>query len=89
MRIDTDMKNCVPSGTCLKYAVNSTIHRHCKAKDIKSCADILTSERSNMLNWSSSNNLAFNVTKTKAMLFTIRRMENLHGFERDVVKLKM
>ena len=41
-----------------------------------------------MLTWSSSNNLAFNATKTKAMLFTTNQMEKLHGFEQDVVELK-
>ena len=32
----TDTKNCVPSCTCLQHADDSTIHRHCKAKYIKS-----------------------------------------------------
>ena len=41
-----------------------------------------------MLNWSSSNNLAFNAAKTKATSFTTSQMEKLHGFEQDVVKLK-
>ena len=41
-----------------------------------------------MLNWSSSNNLAFNAAKTKAISFTTSQMEKLHGFEQDVVKLK-
>ena len=43
------MKNCVPSYTCLHCTENSTIYQHCKAKDIKYCADALTSELSNML----------------------------------------
>ena len=64
------MKNCIPRYTCLQYADDSTIHRHCKGKDIKSCANILTSELPNMLTWSSSNNLMFNAAKTKAMLFS-------------------
>ena len=83
-----DMKNCVPSCTCLQYADDSTIYRHCKAKDIKSCVDILTSELSNVLTWSSSNNLAFNATKTKAMLFTTSQIEKLHGFEQEVVEFE-
>ena len=41
-----------------------------------------------MLTWSSSNNLAFNATKTKAMLFTTNQMEKFHGFELDAVELK-
>ena len=41
-----DMKNCVPTCTCPQYADDSTINRHCKMKDIKSCANILTSELS-------------------------------------------
>ena len=53
-----------------QYADDSTICRHCKGKDIKSCANILTSKISHMLPWSSSNNPAFNAAKTKAMLFT-------------------
>ena len=54
----SDTKNCVPRCTCLQYADDSTTYRHCKAKDIKkSCENILTSELSNMLTWSSSNNL--------------------------------
>ena len=82
------MKNCVPSCTCLQHADDSTIHRHCKAKDIKSCANFLTSELPSMLTWSSSNNLVFNAAKTKATLFTTRQMEKLHGFEQDEVELK-
>ena len=49
-----DMKNCVPGCTCLQYADDSTICRHCKENDIKPCANILTSELSEMLIWSSS-----------------------------------
>ena len=75
------MKNCVPSRTCIQYADDSTIYQNCKAKDIRSCANILTSELSNMLTWSSSNNLAFNAAKTKAVLFTTSQIEKLHGFE--------
>ena len=82
------MKNCVPSCTCLQYADDSTIYRHCKAKDLKSCVDTLTSELSNMLTWSSSNNLAFNATKTKTMLFTISQIENVPGFEQEPVEFK-
>ena len=84
------MENCVPSCNCLPYTDDSTIYRHCKAKDckVKSCANILTSELSNMLTWSLSNNLAFNAAKTKTMLFTISQMEQLHGFEQDTVELK-
>ena len=67
---------------------DSTIYRPCKAKDIKSCANTLTSELSNMLTWSTSNNLPFNAAKTKSMLFTTSQMEKLHGFEQDVVELK-
>ena len=57
-------------------------------KDIKPCANVSTSELSNMLTWSTSNNLAFNTAKTKAMLFTTSQMEKFHGFEQDVVELK-
>ena len=80
--------HCVPRCTCLQYADDSIIYRHCKAKYIKSCANILTSELSNMLTWSSSHNLAFNAPKTKATLFTTSQMEQLHGFEQEVVGLK-
>ena len=41
-----------------------------------------------MLTWSSSNNLAFNATKTKAMLFTISQIENVPGFEQEPVEFK-
>ena len=82
------MKNCVPSCICLQYAGNSTKYRNCKAKDVKSCADILTSELSNMLPWSPNNNLAFKATKMKAMLFTISQMEKFHGFGQVVVELE-
>ena len=41
-----------------------------------------------MLTWFSNNNLAFNATKTKAMLFTICKMEKLHGFDQNVVEFK-
>ena len=41
-----------------------------------------------MLTWSSSNKLAFNAAKTKAMLFTTSQMEKMHGLKQDVVKLK-
>ena len=77
----TDMKNCVPSCTWLQHPHDSTIYRNCQVKDIKSCTDILTSELLNKLIWSSSNNLAFHATKTKAILFTTRQMEKWHGFE--------
>ena len=41
-----------------------------------------------MLTWSSSHNLAFNAPKTKITLFTTSQMEQLHGFEQEVVGLK-
>ena len=41
-----------------------------------------------MLTWSSSNNLAFNAAKMKAVLFTNSQRDKLHGYEQDVVKLK-
>ena len=44
-----DVKNCVSSCTCLQYSDDSTNIDTAKAKDIKCCADILTSELSNML----------------------------------------
>lgn len=65
-----------------------TLYRHGKVKDIKSCANILTSELSSMLSWSSSNNLAFNAAKKKSVLFTTSQMEKLHGFEQNIVELK-
>ena len=67
---------------------DSTIYRHGKAKDIKSCANILTSELSNILSWSSSNNLAFNAAKTKSVFITTSQIEKLHGFEQNIVELK-
>ena len=85
------MKNCVPSCTCLQYADDSIIYQHRKAKDIRdirSCTNILTSELSNLLTWSSSNNLAFNAGKMRAMLFTTSQMEKLYGFEQDVFTLE-
>ena len=45
----SDMKGCVPRCTCFQHADDSTIYWHCKEKDIKSCANILISELSNML----------------------------------------
>ena len=41
-----------------------------------------------MLTWSSNNNLAFNATKAKGILFTTSQMKKLHGFEKDVVEFK-
>ena len=82
------MESCIPRCTCLQYADDSTKNRHCKEKDIKSCTNTLTSEFSNMLTWSSYNNLAFNAVKTKTMLFTNSHMEKLHGFGQDVIELK-
>ena len=81
------MKNRVPSCTCLQYTHDLTISNY-RAKHVKSCPDILTSELSNMLTWSSNSNLAFNATRTKRMLFTTTQMEMLHGFEQDEVELK-
>ena len=81
------MGSCIPRCTFLQYADDSTKNRHCKEKDIKSCTNTLTSEFSNMLTWSSYNNLAFNAVKTKTM-FTNSHMEKLHGFGQDVVELK-
>ena len=68
------MKNCVPSFICLQYVDDFTIHRYRKEKDIKSCADTRTNQFSNRLTWSSNNNLAFNATKAKAMLFTTNQI---------------
>ena len=82
------MESRIPRCTCLQYADDSTKNRHCEEKDIKSCTNTLTREFSNMLTWSSYNNLAFNAVKTKTMLFTNNHMEKLHGFGQDVVELK-
>ena len=40
-----------------------------------------------MLTWSSSNNLAFNTAKTKAMLFPTSQTKKLCGFEQDWVEI--
>ena len=58
----------------LQYADDTTIYKHCKAKDIKPCAEALEAVLNQLSKWSNDQNLIFNDIKTKCLLFSTTQM---------------
>ena len=79
-----DMKPVVQS-TCFQYADDTNILRHCKPKSIKACSQELETDLTTLHQWSTSNNLVFNKTKTKSMLFATSAMMKRHDLENESV----
>ena len=62
------------SGECLQFADETTLYRHCKAKDITENAKLLQTTINSLESWSKKSYLVFNTDKTKSILFSTRRM---------------
>ena len=64
----TDMSTFT-SNKCFQFAGNTTLYKRSKVKDIPDCANIVQSDIEHSKVWSDLNNLVFNATKTKTMIF--------------------
>ena len=62
------------AGECLQFADETTLYRHCKAKDITENAKLLQTTINSLESWSKKSYLVFNTDKTKSILFSTRRM---------------
>ena len=61
-------------GECLQFSDDTTLYRHCKAKDITENAKLLEANINSLESWSKKSNLVFNTDKTKTILFPTRQM---------------
>ena len=59
----------------------TTLYKRCKVKEIPDCANIIQNDEEHLKAWSDVNNLVFNGTKTKTMIFSTRQMSWYHHFE--------
>ena len=66
------------SSTSAQYADDTTIYNSCKNFAIKSCAQNLEKDLSNLSHWSTNENLLFNKVKTKSILFSTSQLAQKH-----------
>lgn len=76
-------QNVGNEGGCLQYADDSALYQHCKVDDLELHKSNLEESLSNISSWSSSINLIFNHSKTKAMLFATQQMDRYHNLDRE------
>ena len=63
---------------CHQYADDTSLYRHSKPKDLKTCATTLNKDVNGIQGWSKDTNLIFNPKKTKSLLFTTQQMARRH-----------
>ena len=76
----TDIQDVIDGSIC-QYADDTTLYGHCKPKDIPETIQKMTDRLSVLQEWSIENNLSFNETKTKIMLFSTRKMSTTHNLK--------
>ena len=69
--------------SCLQYADDSTLYKHCKITVIATCKSNLEESLTNISDWSTHTNLIFNDTKTKMMMFATQQMARYHNLYRE------
>ena len=69
------------TGECLQFVDDTTLYRHCEAKDITENAKLLEANISSLESWSKKSNLVFNTDKTKTILFSTRHMSQKHNLD--------
>jgi len=68
--------------TCLQYADDTSLYRHCKVTDLQDCVARVEADLKSVSSWSQNNNLIFNQTKTKTILFSSSQMKSWHNLSR-------
>ena len=66
------------TGKCLQFVDDTTLYRHCKAKDITENTKLLEANINSLESRSKKSNLVFNTNETKAILFLTRQMPQKH-----------
>ena len=66
------------TGKCLQFIDDTTLYRHCKAKDITENTKLLEANINSLESRSKKSNLVFNTNETKAILFLTRQMPQKH-----------
>jgi hypothetical protein len=69
----SDMNETCKNSTCLQYADDSDLYKHCKPQDIANTIIELQKTLGKVYNWSEDKNLIFNPNKTKFMVFTSKQ----------------
>ena len=72
-------------GTICQYADDTTFYQNCKVKDISSTATQIENRLQQLQNWSNNNNLVFNPSKTKSMLFSSKQLSKYHELHKDEI----
>lgn len=71
----------IDEGNVCQYADDTTQYEHCKISNLAASVE-KAEERLNILNnWSVNNNLLFNPSKTKSILFSSGKMSKLHNLQ--------
>ena len=66
------------NSTCLQYADDTTLYQHCKVSGIQGTLNGLETDLKQLSEWSNENNLLFNDSKTKLVLFSTSQMSKRH-----------
>jgi len=82
-----DMKDQA-SCPCLQYADDTSLLFHCKPQELPSCVEKVNNNLRNLMSWSTDNNLIFNSTKTKTILFSTSQMSRVHNLAGSTLTIK-
>jgi hypothetical protein len=78
----SDLQDRLPSSvTTFQCAADTTIYSSSRPTELHKTAEELNSSLNIVSSWSSESNLAFNPSKTKAMLLSTRQMSRVHGLD--------
>ncbi len=72
---------------CHQYADDTTFYQHTKVANLHHCATEVNKTISRLENYSADTNLALNEDKTKWMLFSTRKMSQVHGLHASNVEI--
>ena len=73
--------------TCYQYDDDTTFYQHTKVANLHHCVTEMNKTISRLENYSTNTNLALNENKTKWMLFSTRKMSQVHGLHASSVEI--
>ena len=74
----SDLQDSIDGINSIQYADDTTVYISCKPHNLQETITKVSTELNNLRTWSTENSLTANAGKTKAMLFSSKRMENCH-----------
>ena len=83
-----DLQNHVDCPT-LQYADDTTMYSSCKPNKLPELNTKLQYNIESLYQWAQDSNLAFNVSKTKAVLFASTKLRSIHKLENNMINLSL